>query len=100
MDVKDDNRDIRLYRASGDLIPEIRAKLPQLVWAKSSANSNKFIRRWVLDSKVEELIYLVSNPSSPLVSLANRLFSAYPIPRMASTPGSSSSRSDTAVGRY
>jgi hypothetical protein len=64
MDVKDDNKDVRLYRASGDLLPEIRAKLPQLVWSKSSSNSKKVVRRWVLHSKVEELIYLVSDSHS------------------------------------
>jgi hypothetical protein len=60
MDVKDDNKDVRLYRASGDLIPEIRTKLPKLVWSKSNGHS-RVVRRWVLDAKVDELIYLVSD---------------------------------------
>jgi hypothetical protein len=60
MDVKDDNKDVRLYRASGDLIPEIRTKLPKLVWSKSNGHS-KVVRRWILDAKVDELIYLVSD---------------------------------------
>lgn len=62
MDVKDDSKDVKLYRASGDLLPEIRAKLPQLVWLKASDSSTKVVRRWILNSKVEELIYLVSEP--------------------------------------
>jgi hypothetical protein len=64
MDVKDDNKDVKLYRASGDLLPEIRTKLPQLVYSQSSDDSTKVVRRWVLHSKVEELIYLVSHPHS------------------------------------
>jgi hypothetical protein len=72
MDVKDDNKDVRLYRASGDLLPEIHTKLPQLVWSKSSSSATKVVRRWVLNSKVEELIYLVSNPSSQQVPWADR----------------------------
>jgi hypothetical protein len=63
MDAKDDNKDVKLYRASGDLIPEIRTKLLQLVWSKSNGHSAKVVRRWVLDAKVDELIYLVSDPS-------------------------------------
>jgi hypothetical protein len=62
MDVKDDNKDVRLYRASGDLIPEIRTKLPKLVWSKSNGHSAKIVRHWILDAKVDELIYLVSDP--------------------------------------
>jgi hypothetical protein len=72
MDVKDDNKDVKLYRASGDLLPEIRAKLPQLVWSKASDNSTKVARRWILNSKVEEFIYLVSEPPFPRAPQADR----------------------------
>ena len=61
MDVKDDNKDVRLYRASGDLIPEISTKLPKLVWSESNGHSAKVVRRWILDAKADELIYLVSD---------------------------------------
>jgi hypothetical protein len=95
MDVKDDNKDVRLYRASGDLIPEIRTKLPQLVWSKSNGHSEKVVRRWVLDAKVDEFIYLVSDPPS---LWADRFFAAQPIPRVASVTRSSSLCTDTTVG--
>ena len=98
MDVKDDDKDVRLYRASGDLIPEIRTKLPQLVWSKSNGHSEKVVRRWVLDAKVDELIYLVSDPPSLRVTWADRSFAAQPIPRVASATRSSSFCTNTAVG--
>ena len=98
MDVKDDNKDVRLYRASGDLIPEIRTKLPQLVWSKSNGHSEKVVRRWVLDAKVDELIYLVSDPPSLRATWADRSFAAQSIPRVASVTRSSSLCTDTTVG--
>jgi hypothetical protein len=76
MDIKDDNQDIKLYRASGDLIPEICTKLPQLVWSKSTDSTTEAVRRWVLNSKVEELIYLVSEPPLPWAPQADRSCSA------------------------
>jgi hypothetical protein len=98
MDVKDDNKDVKLYRASGDLLPEIRAKLPQLVWSNSSVSNPRVVRHWVLNSKVEEIIYLVSEPFSLRQPQADHSFSAQPISRMASATRPSSLRADTAIG--
>jgi hypothetical protein len=97
MDVKDDNKDVRLYRASGDLIPEIRTKLPQLVGSKANVHSEKVVRHWVLDAKVDELIYLVSDSPSLRTTWADRSFVAQPIPRVASATRSSSLCTDTTV---
>ena len=98
MDVKDDNKDVRLYRASGDLVPEILTKLPQLLRAEFGGQHDKVVRRWVLDSKVEELIYLVSEPRFLRTFSADRSSSAQPVSRMASATGSPSSRVDSAAG--
>jgi hypothetical protein len=59
MDVPEDNTDIKLYRASADLLPEIQAKLPKLI-RHSSPEKYGRVRRWVLDSKTYEVIQRVS----------------------------------------
>ena len=61
MDAADENNDVKLYQASGDLIPEIRTKLPQLLWSESGHEPTKSVRKWVSDSKTVELISLVGD---------------------------------------
>ena len=63
MDVADDNKDVRLYRASADLLPEIKAKLPLLVWHQGQGRSEleaPRVRKWVIDAKTDEVIQRVS----------------------------------------
>lgn len=60
MDAKDDNADIKLYRASRDLLPELCTKIPRLVWSRYHDASSRTYRSWVLFSKTEELVHLVS----------------------------------------
>ena len=59
MDVAEDASDAKLYRASGELLPEIQARLPQLVWRQK--DGNRRLRLRVIYTKTEELVTLVSN---------------------------------------
>src|SRR5947207_2665161 len=58
MDAPDD-RDIKLQRASGDMIKELKAKLPSLLW-KCHSQSSKYPHRWAQSAKTDRLITLVS----------------------------------------
>ncbi|KAL4872685.1 hypothetical protein BDV12DRAFT_161997 [Aspergillus spectabilis] len=59
MDAADD-RDIKLQRASGDLVNEFLAKLSSLLWKpQSPKNSARIPRRWTLASKTERLVNLL-----------------------------------------
>ncbi|KAL5341566.1 tubulin folding cofactor D C terminal-domain-containing protein [Aspergillus crustosus] len=59
MDAAED-RDIKLQRASGDLVKEFLAKLPSLLWKpQSSQKSARIPRRWTLVSKTERLVHLL-----------------------------------------
>ena len=68
MDAVDDNSDVKLYKASGDLLPELWTKLPLLVRSPSSKAPSLRCRKWVLFSKTEELIRLVSDLDAPHMS--------------------------------
>lgn len=57
MDAAEADADVKLYKASGELLLELQAKIPRLV--KSPNDANKF-RKWVIDSKVDEITRLVS----------------------------------------
>jgi hypothetical protein len=57
MDAAVDDSDAKLYRASGELLPELQAKLPQLVWHHK--DGHRKVRLRVLHAKVEELAALV-----------------------------------------
>ena len=57
MDAAEADFDAKLYKASGDIIPEVQAKLPLLIWHDKS---RKKIRTHVLFTKCEELKLLVS----------------------------------------
>ncbi|KAL4802284.1 tubulin folding cofactor D C terminal-domain-containing protein [Aspergillus unguis] len=56
MDAADD-REVKLQRASGDLVEEFQAKLPSLLWKPQS--NPKVPRRWTLASKTERLVNLL-----------------------------------------
>lgn len=57
MDASGD-RDIELQRASGDLIDELKAKLPPLLW--KSTGEHRQIHRWAQCAQTEKLRTLVS----------------------------------------
>ena len=63
MDATDNNSDIKLYKASGDLLPELQAKLPQLLYRTCRRHgdvpTSPQIRSWVFDSKTNEFISLL-----------------------------------------
>lgn len=57
-----DAREVKLQRASGDLVEEFSAKLPSLLWKPQSTKKGVRIpRRWTLASKTERLVNLVSH---------------------------------------
>lgn len=62
MDAPDD-RDIKLQRASGDLIKEFETRLPPLLWKSQAQGNNgragKVPHRWVQATKTDRLISLV-----------------------------------------
>ena len=57
MDAAEAELDAKLYKASGDIIPELQVKLPLLIW---HGGPEKRVRTHVLYSKCEELKLLVS----------------------------------------
>lgn len=62
MDAADD-REIKLQRASGDLVKEFSAKLPSLLWKPRTGQTDSRVpRRRTLASKTEKLVSLVSYP--------------------------------------
>ncbi len=61
MDAPDDNRDIKLYRASADLLPEISRRLDELLTGISNAGNPPAHQPWIADSQTQKLISLVSN---------------------------------------
>ncbi|KAL3464212.1 tubulin folding cofactor D C terminal-domain-containing protein [Aspergillus heterothallicus] len=59
MDAADD-REIKLQRASGDLVRECLEKLPSLLWkSQTSLKDARVPRRWTLASKTERLVSLL-----------------------------------------
>ncbi|KAL4887473.1 tubulin folding cofactor D C terminal-domain-containing protein [Aspergillus karnatakaensis] len=59
MDAADD-RDVKLQRASGDLVKEFLVKLPSLLWKPQSTQKGAPVpRRWTLASKTERLVNLL-----------------------------------------
>ena len=68
MDATDYNEDVKLYRASGDLLPEIDTKLPLLLWPRLNGGLSLEIRRWIPDTKAQELINLVRNLAASVAS--------------------------------
>ncbi|KAI9370607.1 tubulin folding cofactor D C terminal-domain-containing protein [Aspergillus egyptiacus] len=59
MDAADD-RELKLERASGDLVTEFLEKLPSLLWKPQTAQREARVpRRWTLASKTERLVNLL-----------------------------------------
>lgn len=58
MDATEHDLDARLYKASGDLIPELQAKLPLLIW--HDGNERGRPRTHVPYAKAAELSRIVS----------------------------------------
>jgi hypothetical protein len=61
MDAPEDNRDIKLYRASADLLPDISRRLDELLTNGSDTGKLVEYPLWVADSQTQKLISLVSN---------------------------------------
>lgn len=61
MDAAEADFDAKLYKASGDIIPELQVKLPLLIWHDQQEQR---VRTHVLYSKCEELMQLVRSACS------------------------------------
>ena len=87
MDAAEADFDAKLYKASSDLIPEIQAKLPKLIWHDSKSRTR--IRTHVLFGKCEEVSSLVSFTNLPEKNRINSVLVGS-FSRMASTARSGS----------
>lgn len=58
MDAAED-RDLKLQRASSDLVTEFSAKLPALLWRSEPGTPLRTPRKWAQVSKTEKLVALV-----------------------------------------
>jgi hypothetical protein len=58
MDAAED-REVKLQRASGDLVSEFSAKLPSLLWRAQTGTPLRTPRRWAQVTKTEKLVSLV-----------------------------------------
>lgn len=61
MDAPEDNRDIKIYQASADLLPDISRRLDELLEGPSDARNAHDHQLWVADSQLGKLISLVSS---------------------------------------
>jgi hypothetical protein len=61
MDAAED-RDVKLQRASSDLVSEFSAKLPSLLWKSQNGAPHRTPRKWTQESKTEKLVSLVRIP--------------------------------------
>jgi hypothetical protein len=58
MDAAED-RDLKLQRASSDLVTEFSVKLPTLLWRSEPGTPLRTPRKWAQVSKTEKLVALV-----------------------------------------
>lgn len=58
MDAAED-RDVKLQRASGDLVSEFSAKLPSLLWRAQTSTPLRTPRKWAPVTKTNKLVSLV-----------------------------------------
>jgi hypothetical protein len=74
MDAPEDTKDIKLYRASADLLPDISRRFDELL--QVTLDTRKIVapdqQLWVADSQLEKLISLVSSSSTTQGSCADR----------------------------
>lgn len=61
MDAPDDYKDVKLYRASSDLLAEITRRLGDLLTGLSDTKETSDHHPWVPDAQVQKLINLVSD---------------------------------------
>jgi len=64
MDAPDD-RDVKLYRDSADLLAQINVDLPRLLWRSSGSISEKVPRAWVANAHLYKILPLVSVTFAP-----------------------------------
>jgi tubulin-specific chaperone D len=62
MDSPPEDRDIKLQRASGDLLKELEAKIPPLLSKPWGLQGNRAPHRWAQVSKTNRIIALVRKP--------------------------------------
>lgn len=60
MDAPEDNRDVKLYRASADLLPDLIRRLDGILTRLSDSKQPYDQQVWVADSNIHRLISLVS----------------------------------------
>lgn len=53
------DRDVELQKESGDLIRELKTKLPSLLWKPRVDRNGRQLHRWTKSAKVDKLIALV-----------------------------------------
>lgn len=100
MDAADD-REVKLQRASGDLVAEFSTKLPLLLWKTRTLNGREIrvARRWAPAAKTERLVGLVWQPFTLVASsLANLLHSVGTFSRVAAVAGPSSAEAASSIG--
>jgi hypothetical protein len=96
-----DEREVKLQRASGDLVAEFSTKLPLLLWKTRTLNGREVRvgRRWAPAAKTERLVGLVWQPITLVAgSLANLLHSAGTFSRVAAVAGPSSAEAASSIG--
>lgn len=54
-----EDRDVKLQRASGDLVSEFAAKLPSLLWKSQNGTPGRTPRKWAQVTKTQKLVSLV-----------------------------------------
>lgn len=100
MDAADD-REIKLQRASGDLVDEFSTKLPSLLWKTRTENGHKLRvpRRWTQANKTEKLVGLVRHSQLPFIRQKKLTSAAGTLPRMAATVGPSPAKTPAIISR-
>jgi len=84
MDAPEDTKDIKLYRASADLLPDISRRLDELLDVTHPRKTVALNQQlWVADSQLYKLISLVRSSSTTSASCADRSISARSFSRMA-----------------
>lgn len=104
MDAAED-RDLKLQRASSDLVTEFSAKLPTLLWKSQPGTPLRTPRKWAPVSKTEKLIALVRPQLNWLSKwpclriIANKIWTARTFSGMASASGPASAEVAANISR-
>jgi hypothetical protein len=84
MDAPEDTKDVKLYRASADLLPDISRRLDEMLNVTHPRNVVALNQQlWVADSQLYKLISLVSTSSATSASCADCSISARSFSGMA-----------------